>query len=341
MADIFTGRLREEIPAALEAFLPALATCPALHTVDLSDNAFGPTAAAPLERFFSTHAPLAHLFLQNNGMGPEAGARMADALARNEGARLRTVVCGRNRLENGSVPAWVRCFAAHADTLTVVKMPQNGIRPEGIETLLRDGLARCEALEVLDLQDNTFTRRGSVALANAVPLWPDLEELAVGDCLLSARGGRVLADALKTSSSSSSSPGGGSHAKLAVLRLQYNEIDAVGLRALGDAIELGLPGLVRLELNGNKFGEDDAALDRIRELFEARGHGGTIDDLDDLEEDDSEDDEDNDDDDENDAASDGEDEKTVKGQGKPALSALDAAIEKNLASALNATSLDS
>lgn len=133
MADIFTGRLREEIPAALEALLPALTSCLSLKTVNLCDNAFGPTAAAPLEAFFETHSALQHLHLQNNGMGPEAGARMARALARNSKGALQTLICGRNRLENGSVAAWIECFAAHKQDLRVVKMPQNGIRPEGIE----------------------------------------------------------------------------------------------------------------------------------------------------------------------------------------------------------------
>jgi Ran GTPase-activating protein 1 len=41
-SDMFTGRLKSEIPLALEALVKALETQKSLHEVDLSDNAFGP-----------------------------------------------------------------------------------------------------------------------------------------------------------------------------------------------------------------------------------------------------------------------------------------------------------
>lgn len=342
MADIFTGRLREEIPAALEALLPALQTCPALHTVNLCDNAFGPTAAAPLELFLETHVPLKHLYLQNNGMGPEAGARMARALSKNNKAALETLVCGRNRLENGSAAAWSACFTTHASTLTTVKMPQNGIRPEGIEQLLTHGLARCLALQTLDFQDNTFTLRGAEALVQTLPAWPQLTQLAIGDCLLSARGGVRLAQALEA----------GRSKNVKVLRLQYNDIDGAGVNALRVALERGgLPVLELLELNGNRFQEDDANVTAIRDLFEARGVG-ELDELDDLEEEsDADEDEDEDDDDEADqeeadeVVGDRKHEQESGGAGagitstKP-VSDLDAMIEKNLAQAISGLSTE-
>ncbi|ORY81900.1 hypothetical protein BCR37DRAFT_379796 [Protomyces lactucae-debilis] len=323
MADIFTGRLREEIPAALTHLLGALLQCPDLHTVNLCDNAFGPTAATPLEDFFTKHKPLKHLYLQNNGMGPEAGARMARALAANTDAKLETLICGRNRLENGSCSSWVACFTQHAETLKTVKMPQNGIRPEGIEGLMRDGLSRCTVLECLDMQDNTFTQRGSAALAAALPKWPSLRELAVGDCLLSARGGINVFEALAK----------GENAKVETLRLQYNEIDAKGLEALVLAAKQGLPVVALVELNGNKFAEEDGSIEQLQALFEERGVG-ELDELDDLEEDSDEEDEAADVDEEED------DEAASDKDAKP-VSALDDAIERNLAAALNATSLTS
>ena len=280
MADIFTGRLREEIPAALDALLPALESCPSLTTLNLCDNAFGPTAAAPLERYFKSLRSLKHLHLQNNGMGPEAGTKMALALSSNQ-ASLDTIICGRNRLENGSAEAWVKCFQTHRQ-IKVIKMPQNGIRPEGIEALMI-GLSKCEDLEVVDFQDNTFTQRGSAALAAALPKWTKLQELAVGDCLLSSRGAINVFNALER----------GMNKELRILRLQYNEIDATALKALYTAIKLGLPNLEILELNGNKFLEDDASIVAITALFEERGKG-EIDELDDLEEDSEAEDDDDD-----------------------------------------------
>ena len=72
--------------------------------------------------------------------------------------------------------------------LTELRLPQNGIRPEGISELLH-ALGAVSTLEVLDLQDNTFTAVGSKALAEVLPKWPHMKTLNVGDCLLSAKVG--------------------------------------------------------------------------------------------------------------------------------------------------------
>ena len=313
-ADIFTSRLLSEIPPALDHLLGACATLPRLHTIDLSDNAFGLNTVAPLVTFLERHVPLRHLILQNNGLGPAAGAKVADALTElarrkkeagtgssgdgKEVGYLETVICGRNRLESGSMASWAKAVTAHASGLKTIKMVQNGIRQDGIKLLLEDGLANCEGLQVLDLQDNTFTVTGARALAGVVGKWKGLKELGVGDCLLGGRGAVSLAKEL-------AKPGVGE--SLEVLRAQYNEIDSRGVGELFVAADKG--GLVRLrrvELNGNKFAEDDAGVEGLRELLEKRKEENTtttegdeeseegylewgLDDLSDLEEEDSDD----------------------------------------------------
>ncbi|CAK7566604.1 MAG: Ran GAP Rna1 [Sporothrix epigloea] len=274
LADIFTGRLLNEIPEALSSLLTALLNLPNLATVNLNDNAFGLNTQAPLVAFLSSHVPLQHLYLNNNGLGPHAGILIADALsalhAKKVEARkadptravpdLETVICGRNRLENGSMTAWARAFELHKN-VKVVKMVQNGIRQEGISHLLSAGLHHATALRVLDLQDNTFTLMGAKALAGVVPQWTEVEELGIGDSLLSAKGSVLLAAALRK----------GQNRKLQVLRLQYNDITAAGLQALAKAAESdALPVLQKLEINGNKFSEDDEAVAALQALFESR-----------------------------------------------------------------------
>lgn len=317
LADIFTGRLLSEIPPALSALLTALLELPKLHTVDLSDNAFGLNTVEPLVDFLSKHVPLQHLILQNNGLGPAAGAKVAEALTalakRKEEARrssgrsdgdagasavpeLETVVCGRNRLESGSMAAWAKMYTAHAGGLRTVKMVQNGIRQDGVAMLLQDGLASCEKLAVLDLQDNTFTLTGARALAGVVKKWPLLKELGIGDSLLGARGAVLLAKELGEK---------GVGDRLECLRAQYNDIDARGVKALYEVVQRGsLEKLRRVELNGNKFAEEDDGIEGLRTILEKRkvdaGAAGQeaewgLDELDELEsedEDDQEEDED-------------------------------------------------
>lgn len=302
LADIFTSRLLSEIPPALSSLLTSFLSLPNLHTVNLSDNAFGLNTQAPLVEFLSQHVPLRHLILNNNGLGPAAGVLVADALtslaekkeaARKEGKEvpnLETVICGRNRLENGSMAAWAKAYAAHK-SVKEVKMVQNGIRQEGITYLLTNGLSHATKLNILDLQDNTFTAIGAKALSDVVGNWTELKELGVGDCLLSARGGIALATALQK----------GNNEKLEVLRLQYNEINPKGLKGLADA-HSKLPALRRVELNGNQFDEDDENIEKLRAALEERKENADgvgeddedywgLDELDDLEEPDEDEDE--------------------------------------------------
>ncbi|KAL4884821.1 hypothetical protein BJY04DRAFT_182109 [Aspergillus karnatakaensis] len=306
LADIFTSRLLSEIPDALTFLLNGLLEISTLHTVNLSDNAFGANTQRPLVDFLARHIPLRHLVLNNNGMGPEAGSNIAKALtelaerkdeARKSGKEvplLESIVCGRNRLENGSMAAWARAYEVHAAGIRSVKMTQNGIRQEGISHLLKEGLRHASALEVLDLQDNTFTITGSTALAAVVGGWTSLRELGVGDCLLSARGGLKVAQALAE----------GKNQKVQTLRLQYNDISAEGVKHFLHAAKSALPALRRIELNGNKFFEDDNNVTELRELLESRQkeHGKDddpedswgVDELDELEEESEEEDEDED-----------------------------------------------
>lgn len=270
--DIFTSRLLEEIPPALSSLLTALLSCPKLETIDLSDNAFGLNTKDPLVSFLSQHTGLRHLILNNNGMGPIGGAAIAKALtalatkkaaAHAEGKTvpdLESIVCGRNRLENGSMAAWAEMYAAHAKGIKSVKMTQNGIRQEGISHLLIKGLGNCHGLEVLDMQDNTFTITGATALASVIGNWTVLRELGVGDDLLGGRGGVKLFEKLAE----------GNNQKTEVLRLQYNDIDARGLKALLHAAKTALPTLRRVELNGNKFLEEDPAIEGLAELLSER-----------------------------------------------------------------------
>lgn len=298
--DIFTSRLLEEIPPALSSLLNALLGCEHLHTVDLSDNAFGLNTKEPLVDFLSKHTPLRHLILNNNGMGPIAGISIADALtslaerkveARKQGKEvpdLESIVCGRNRLENGSMAAWAKAYEAHKSGIKSVKMTQNGIRQEGISHLLRSGLSHCKDLEVLDMQDNTFTFSGATALSEVVSKWTKLRELGIGDDLLGATGAIKVFDALAKGDTKS----------VEVLRLQYNDINSQGVKSLLQATKDGMPKLRRIELNGNKFDEEDLGIQALTDILSERkdaegkkddpGDFWGLDELDELEEESSE-----------------------------------------------------
>ena len=134
----------------------------------------------------------------------------------------------------------------------------------GSEMCIRDsiseGLSKCEKLEVFDLQDNTFTLKGASVLARAVSRWPNLKELGVGDAYLGSRGSIKVFEAL----------GKGKNKKVELLVLEYNNITPAGAKALLQATKDGLPALRRVELNGNKFEEDDASVEDLSALLSER-----------------------------------------------------------------------
>ncbi|KAL7423130.1 Ran GAP Rna1 [Cryptotrichosporon argae] len=280
LADIFTGRLISEIPQALSALCTALKDHTSLVELDLSDNAFGGRCADAMVPFLETNTWFSVFKLNNNGLGVWGGTVVAGALLKNaekcraEGkpSSLRTVVCGRNRLENGSAPKWADAFAAHG-RLREVRLPQNGIRMEGIAALAA-GLSKCPTLEVLDLQDNTATRSGTRSLVRVLAQWPELRTLNLSDCLLGKAGGIALAAALAA----------GTNKKLHTLKLQYGEFDARAIELLATAVSQHLSELTTLEINGNKANEDDECIAQLRKALEAHGHEDALDELDDMEE---------------------------------------------------------
>lgn len=290
LSDIYTGRLNTEIPQSLQHILPALLQCSKLLLVNLCDNAFGLQTIDPIEDYLAKAVTIEHLILSNNGMGPFAGARIGTCLFKLAKAKqaagkpsLKSFICGRNRLEDGSTNHLSIGLRNHKD-LQVVRLYQNGIRPKGIARLLRDGLSRNKELQILDLQDNTFTAKPSAVLAETLDQWPKLKELNLNDCLLKASGSLLLAEALSK---------GEPKPLLETLRLQYNELEEDALKILAEAVIAKLPNLKVLELNGNRFEEDSPSLEKITGVFEDRGHG-EVDELDDLEEIDSEEEEEDD-----------------------------------------------
>ncbi|KAF9778712.1 hypothetical protein BJ322DRAFT_1014467 [Thelephora terrestris] len=268
-ADIFTGRLITEIPPALSAICDALRDKTSLVELDLSDNAFGSRSVDPIVPFLKHNRSFQIFKLNNNGLGPEGGTVIANALAesaklsKKEGkpSQLRTLICGRNRLQDGSSEAWAEAFAAHG-SLVEVRMPQNGIRMDGIANLAH-GLARCPNLEYLDLQDNTFGEVGSVAMADALSVWTELTFLNFSDCVLSNEGEGV--------SAITETIANGSNPKLQTLQLQNNNMETDSFALLAEGISK-LPSLKRLELQWNEVDDDeDENLQTLVQSLKQRG----------------------------------------------------------------------
>ena len=125
--------------------------------------------------------------------------------------------------------------------------------------------------------------------------------------------------------------GEGKNGALEVLRAQYNEIDNKGVRALLEVVQQGkVEGLRRVELNGNRFSEEDESVEGLRSLLEERkeksqeageGEWG-LDELSDLE-DDSDDDEDEDEDEDESEEEAEEENEEIEGKAQKVLEDAD------------------
>ncbi|KAI6190391.1 hypothetical protein M3Y97_00112600 [Aphelenchoides bicaudatus] len=203
-ADMFTGRLKTEIPNVLKNISNAIiAGGNQLIQLDLSDNALGPSAIPGIEEFLASRPcyTLEILNLVNCGLG-SAGITVANRLieckanAERDGANfeLKEFTAGRNRLEDAGATAMAAAFR-QLGTLEQIELPQNGIRVGGIAELARSKyylydhrrIGTSQNLKVLNLNDNTFTARGARVMARAIRnIESCLEVVDFGDCLCRA-----------------------------------------------------------------------------------------------------------------------------------------------------------
>uniref|UniRef100_A0A8D3D175 Ran GTPase-activating protein 1 n=1 Tax=Scophthalmus maximus TaxID=52904 RepID=A0A8D3D175_SCOMX len=249
-SDMFTGRLRSEIPPSLNSLGDALMLAGARLTVlDLSDNAFGPDGVKGIENLLKSTAcyTLQELRLNNCGMGIGGGKILAASLIQchkkssADGAplSLKVFVAGRNRLENDGATALAQAFQLMG-SLEEVHMPQNGINHPGV-TALATAVQHNPQLRILNLNDNTFTERGAIAMAQGLKHLRSIQVINFGDCLVRPEGAIAIAESV-----SEGIP------ILKELNLSFCEITEEAALAVAHAVKDKVQ-LEKLDLNGTKL----------------------------------------------------------------------------------------
>lgn len=133
---------------------------------------------------------------------------------------------GRSRLEDKGATALAEVFG-DLSSLLEVSMPQNGINREGIsalatafakntqlrvsfsslalvghvlsyvDTTAQEDLFSLTSFQSIDLNDNTFTEEGAVAMAAVLPSLQELRSINFGDCLIRPGGASAIAAAIR------------------------------------------------------------------------------------------------------------------------------------------------
>ncbi|KAL4002828.1 Leucine Rich repeat family protein [Acanthocheilonema viteae] len=250
-SDMFTGRLKEEIPPILRSLCGAMIKCGTrLVELDLSDNAFGPIGAEGLEDFLESSSAysLKVLKLNNNGLG--AGGKIiakaliqchANAERDGQNFQLKTFIAGRNRLEDPGAFALAKAFQV-LGSLEEITMYQDGIRAKGIEAL-SDSFRYNPNLKIINLSDNTFTVTGARAMAKVIQDLMNLEVLNFGDCLCRDKGALAIIGNISMSF----------HSNLKEINLSGNELSPRAIETILDRVNQGLH-LKSLVLHTNNMG---------------------------------------------------------------------------------------
>lgn len=264
--DLFTGRMKTEIPLALEHLGKGMIAANAKLTVlDCSDNALGPNGMKGLVDLLKspTCYSLQQLKLNNCGLGITGGKMLAasltkcheDSVKAGTPLSLKVFVAGRNRLENEGSKALAEVFGK-IKTLEEITMPQNGIYWIGM-TAISEALKENPNIQVLNLNDNTIGPKGAAALSEAFYALQKIREINFGDCLLKSEGALALGEAL-----------GDGHSELEIVNFGFNEIGPDGGESVAASMS-GKDNLKQLILDGNCFG--DESIEMIQETMKRFG----------------------------------------------------------------------
>ena len=198
LKDLFTGRLKTEIPDALRHLTNGILKANAkLEELDLSDNAFGPIGMKALVDFLGSEscADLKILKLNNNGLGIQGSTLLSTVV--HKLTKLEVLICGRNRLENDGSIAMSKSLQK-LTSLKRLEIFQNGIRFEGMKEISL-ALQVNKNLEELNMNDNTMTDDGAKLIAEGLKHLKQLKVVNFGDSLTRSEGFKSIISALDES----------------------------------------------------------------------------------------------------------------------------------------------
>ena len=177
--DLFVSRLKEDLPISLKYLMEAISN-KKISFLDLSDNAFGPTAIPSFDFFLRTCTNLEKLQLENNGLGPEGAEMVCNALLQNDQIKLKMLTINRNRLEEKGALALAKVIEK-MKSLEHLEFYQNGISTKGMKSLFL-ALKENKNLEVLKINDN-FTKSALQDLIDIIPGFTKLKIIDISDSI--------------------------------------------------------------------------------------------------------------------------------------------------------------
>ena len=178
--DLFVSRLKEDLPISLKYLIEAILD-KKITFLDLSDNAFGPTAIPSFDFFLKECPSLEFLELENNGLGPEGAEMVCGALLQNEKIKLKSIKISRNRLEEKGAISLSK-VVQKMDTLQCLEMFQNGISALGMQKIF-ESLKGKKNLQIIKVNDN-FIKDSIQVLIEIIPELTELKIIDISDSII-------------------------------------------------------------------------------------------------------------------------------------------------------------
>ena len=186
--DLFVSRLKEDLPISLKYLMEAISN-KKISFLDLSDNAFGPTAIPSFDFFLRTCTNLEYLELENNGLGPEGAEMVCNALLQNDKIKLKKLIINRNRLEEKGALNLAKVIEK-MKSFEHLEFFQNGISTEGMKKLFL-ALKENKNLQILKINDN-FTKTSLKDLIEILPGFTKLKIIDISDSITESNLGNKL-----------------------------------------------------------------------------------------------------------------------------------------------------
>ena len=186
--DLFVSRLKEDLPISLKYLMEAISN-KKIQFLDLSDNAFGPTAIPSFDFFLRSCTDLEILELENNGLGPEGAEMVCNALIQNDKIKLKKLKINRNRLEEKGALALSKVIEK-MKSFEHLEVFQNGISTLGMKNIflaLKDNIN----LKILKINDN-FTKTSLQNLIEILPNFHNLNIIDISDSITEEKLGNKL-----------------------------------------------------------------------------------------------------------------------------------------------------
>ncbi|CAB4430981.1 unnamed protein product [Rhizophagus irregularis] len=240
LESVFTKNNKQETFEILRKICEVIKESTNLEELIISKNALGKSGAKALKVFLTNNVNLKHLIIDDAGLG-EGGTVILESLlnSRRKTSYLETFSIKENVLGKQCSKLLSMVLHKHKITLTKVILSRNSFYNSDLCRII-ESLSLCKKLQIINLEDNFFTKKTSKMLSRSLTNWPDLKQLIINDCLICKKGVLYILEALLK----------GTNKNIEYLGFQYCSIDENGFYTLASIIKQSLM-LKVLEINGN------------------------------------------------------------------------------------------